>query len=90
MSIDEILASVERICKKNKVEHLYLFGSYTKGNQTKTSDIDIIVKGGEDIGSLREQINCIPTIKKIDVFDYDSILNPYLKEEMDTYGKQIY
>ena len=90
MSIDEILASVECICKKNKVEQLYLFGSYAKGNQTKTSDIDIIVKGCEDIGSLREQINCIPTLKKIDIFDYDSIRNPYLKEEMDTYGKQIY
>ncbi len=90
MTVEEIISQIEVICKKNKVSHLYLFGSYATGLQTETSDIDIVVKGCSDIGKLREQIDSILTLKKIDVFDYDTIKNPYLKEEMDTYGKQIY
>ena len=32
----------------------------------------------------------IETLRKIDVFDYDSIRNPYLLEDIKKYGKQIY
>ena len=52
--------------------------------------IDIIIKGGQNIPELKERIDCIKTLKKIDVFEYDKCRNQHLKEDMELYGKQIY
>ena len=90
LSLKEIMAEVEAICRKKEVEHLYLFGSYATGEQTDTSDIDFVVKGCKDISRLRSEVEQIRTLKKIDIFDYDQCKNSFLKEDMDRYGKQIY
>lgn len=90
LSLNEILMQIESICKKHEVEHLYLFGSYATGTATATSDIDIVIKGGVNIFDLKEEIDQIRTLKKIDVLEYDKCQNKYLQEDMDLYGKQIY
>ena len=90
MSIEEILNQIETICRQCDVEHLYLFGSYATETATPTSDIDIIIKGGKNILFIKEQIDQIKTLKKIDVFEYDKCKNKFLKEDMDLYGRQIY
>ncbi|MBQ8085991.1 MAG: nucleotidyltransferase domain-containing protein [Lachnospiraceae bacterium] len=90
MSIQDILKEIEYRCRQHNVEHLYLYGSYAKGTERDTSDIDIIVKGCSNIGALKEDLDRIPTLKKIDVFNYATCKNEYLKEDMDKYGKQIY
>lgn len=90
MTINEVLKEITDICHKHDVQHLYLYGSYAKGTQTPTSDIDIIVMGCQNIGQLKEALDTIPTLKKIDVFEYEKCNNEYLKEDMDKYGKQIY
>ncbi|MCD8097460.1 MAG: nucleotidyltransferase domain-containing protein [Lachnospiraceae bacterium] len=90
LTIDEILEQVEILCRKYEVEHLYLFGSHANGTATGTSDIDIVIKGGVRIFDLKEEIDRIPMLKKIDVFEYDKCKNKYLKEDMDRYGRKIY
>lgn len=90
MQFQEIIEEITNICKKNQVQELFLFGSYATGTATPTSDIDIIVKGVADIGDLKEQLSKIQTLKKIDVFDYDSCENENLLEAMNRYGKKIY
>ncbi len=90
LSIEEIVARVERICRKHKVEHLYLFGSYATGTMTATSDIDLIIKGCNDLDELKDEIDRIPTLKRIDLFDYDRCESRFLKEDMEQYGKKIY
>ena len=90
MTVPEIMQEVENICKKHGAKELFLFGSYADGTYTDSSDIDFVVKGCGDIDALREEIEEIPTLMTIDLFDYDSCQNPYLKEDMDRYGKQIY
>lgn len=90
MTVNEIIEEVVRICKKNEVEHLSLFGSYARGTQTEKSDIDFVVYGVKDIETLREEIDEIMTLKKIDVFDYDEVCNQFLREDMDEYGRKIY
>lgn len=90
LSIEEIIRQVQALCLEHKVEHLYLFGSYATGHATPTSDIDIIIKGGENICLLKERIDRIKTLKKIDVFEYDKCRSPLLRKDMDTYGRQIY
>ena len=90
MEVNQIIKEVEKICRRHDVEHLFLFGSYASGAQTETSDIDFFIKGGRDIRGLKEETEQIKTLKKIDIFVYDDCQNPYLKEDMDRYGKEIY
>lgn len=42
------------------------------------------------MSQLEEDLEEIETLRKIDIFDYDSIKNKYLLKDIDKYGKQIY
>lgn len=90
MPIPELIDRVTEICKKNKVQRLDLFGSFATGTATPTSDIDFVVYGCQDILKLEEDLEEINTLRKIDIFDYDSIKNKFLLEDIQKYGKQIY
>lgn len=90
MSLPELIEQVSLICKRNQVKHLKLFGSFATGTATPTSDIDFVVYGCPDIMKLEEDLTEIDTLRKIDIFDYDSIHNPFLLEDIEKYGKQIY
>lgn len=39
---------------------------------------------------LEDDLLQIETLRKIDIFDFDSIKNEYLLEDIKKYGKQIY
>ncbi len=93
MTTEQIISQVTEICRRCNAGHLYLFGSYAVGSQTPTSDMDFYVKGiknPDDLSRIREETEKIPTLKTIDIFDYDRCRNQYLKEDMDLYGKEIY
>ncbi|MEY8377332.1 nucleotidyltransferase domain-containing protein [Lachnospiraceae bacterium 56-18] len=90
MPISDLIVKVETICKANGVKRLDLFGSFATGTATPTSDIDFVVYGCKDIFHLEEDILQIDTLRKIDIFDYDSINNEFLLEDIKKYGKQIY
>ena len=90
MPISEIIEQVTEICKKNEVTHLKLFGSFATETATPTSDIDFVVYGCKDLLKLEKDLEAIETLRKIDVFDFDSIHNKYLLEDIEKYGKQIY
>lgn len=90
MPIRELIEQVERICRKNGVRRLDLFGSFATGTALPTSDIDFVVYGCGDILKLEKDLEEIDTLRKIDIFDYDSIRNEYLLEDIQKYGKQIY
>ena len=90
MSISELIEQVTEICKKNGVKRLDLFGSFVTGTSTPTSDIDFVVYGCNNLIKLETDLEQIETLRKIDIFDYDSIHNEFLREDIHKYGKQIY
>lgn len=90
MPVSEVIDKVAAICKANGVKRLELFGSFATGTQTPTSDIDFVVYGCKDTQRLEEALLEIETLRKIDIFDYDSIHNEFLLEDIKKYGKQIY
>lgn len=90
LSLEEILDRVRSICIRQGVEQLYLFGSFAKGDATRMSDIDVAVRGCRDYGELKEQIDRIPILKKIDVVDMDTCRNSLLLEDIEKYGRKIY
>ena len=90
MPISELIEQVTEICKKNGVKRLDLFGSFATGTSTPTSDIDFVVYGCNNLIKLETDLEQIETLRKIDIFDYDSIHNELLREDIHKYGKQIY
>lgn len=90
MSIDLLIQRVTEICKANGVQHLTLFGSFATNTAAPASDIDFVVYDCPDILKLEEELERIDTLRKIDIFDYNSIHNQYLLEDIEKYGKQIY
>lgn len=90
MPISELIEQVTEICKKNGVKRLDLFGSFVTGTSTPTSDIDFVVYGCNNLIKLETDLEQIETLRKIDIFDYDSIHNEFLREDIHKYGKQIY
>ena len=90
MPISELIEQVTEICKKNGVKRLDLFGSFATGTSTPTSDIDFVVYGCNNLIKLETDLEQIETLRKIDIIDYDSIHNEFLREDIHKYGKQIY
>ena len=76
--------------QKKYVKRLDLFGSFATGTATPTSDIDFVVYGCDNLIQLEDDLQQIETLRKIDIFDFDSIKNEYLLEDIKKYGKQIY
>ena len=90
MPISEIIDRVTAIARQCNVKHLSLFGSFANGTATEQSDIDFIVEGCRDMDSFLEKIDDIPTLRKIDIFDYNEVCNRFLREDMDKYGRKIF
>ena len=90
MPISELIEQVTEICKKNGVKRLDLFGSFATGTATPTSDIDFVVYGCNDLIKLENDLTEINTLRKIDIFDFDSIHNEFLLEDIRKYGREIY
>jgi len=90
MPIEEIIRRVTDLARKYHVQRLDLFGSFAVGNATERSDIDFVVRGCSDIVAFEEEVDEIPTLRKIDIFNYDEVCSELLREDMDKYGKQIF
>ena len=90
MTVSELIDKVKRMCQDHGVERLDLFGSFATGTALPTSDIDFVVYGCKDVEKLERELEEIDTLRKIDIFDYDSIHNEFLLEDIKKYGKQIY
>ena len=90
MSIEMLIEHVTEICKKNDVKHLSLIGSFATGTATPASDIDFVVYDCPDMLKLEKDLESIETLRNIDIFDYLSIQNRFLLEDIEKYGKQKY
>ena len=85
MSKQEIAKKIIPILKKQGVQKAALFGSQARGEATKKSDVDLLVKlpkrfGLFEMGGLKmdleEALN-----KKVDLVEY-SVIHPLLKKQI--------
>jgi len=81
-SIKKLKSKINPILKRHHVKKAAIFGSFARGEQKKSSDVDILVKfpGGKSLFDLiglkldlEDKLN-----KKVDVLTYDSI-HPLLR-----------
>lgn len=91
LTFEEIKDKVVDICKDEGVESLILFGSYSKGNFSPTSDIDFAISGNNyNFINILERVDNIKTLKKIDIVELDKCKNKSLMEDILEYGRKIY
>lgn len=77
MTSEDIIEIVKPIALKYKIQEIYLFGSYARGEADGESDLDFLVYGGKDFKltmifafaeELREALK-----KDVDVFEINEI-----------------
>ena len=93
LTIEGITKKCAEVLERYDVKFCYLFGSYAKGQETPTSDIDLLI--ATDIKGLRfyglvEELR-IALQKKVDVLDMNQLKNNLeLTEEIFKDGLKIY
>lgn len=85
---------VEKICENYEVYAIILFGSYAKGTNHESSDIDIaIITDDFENDIFDEELNLMRLRRKIDtriephlirIEDYRNAETPFIKEIIDT------
>ena len=68
----------------------YLFCRFYNKHIRATDVYKRQVYGCNNLMQLEDDLQQIETLRKIDIFDFDSIKNEYLLEDIKKYGKQIY
>lgn len=94
LTTEQIREKATAIFKGEEVEFVYLFGSYAKGEATKTSDVDFLLAGeitGLAFFSLGGRLERALG-KKVDVIRFQDIVgtNPDLLREIMATGLRIY
>jgi len=93
MSIKEIKNKINPILKRNGVAKAAIFGSYARRDQTKKSDIDILIKYKHDDKSYFDLIGLQFELekklrKKVDLLTYEGV-HRRLKKEIFGSKKEI-
>jgi predicted nucleotidyltransferase len=84
-NIDKIKTKIIKILKKYNIKKAGLFGSYIRGEQKESSDIDILIQPAKDmslldISGLKIELENVLG-KKVDIISYKYI-HPYLKDRI--------
>ena len=91
---EEIKKRLSPIMERNNIERAVLFGSYSKGNATENSDIDLLVKSnlrGLDFIGLIEDIRESLDDKEVDVIDVsDLVPDSAIEKEISLTGVELY
>lgn len=86
-----VLEEIKEIAKENKINKVVLFGSRSRGDFYKKSDIDLAVQGGDVTGFALDVEEKTETLLHYDVADMqkaqDELLKNILKDGVVIYEK---
>lgn len=87
LTLKQIKERIKPIMLKHKVRDVYLFGSYSRGEATKNSDVDIYCDSG-DIKTLLDEVSFVEELekalgKKVDVVTIGSQMHDFFKQQLD-------
>ena len=82
--MEDIKDKIKNILKKNDVKKAGIFGSYARGENKKSSDVDILVKVDKnysllDLANLKIQLEKAIK-KKVDLVEYSSVKSMIKKD----------
>lgn len=84
--IEEIIA----LAKQYEIKKVILFGSRSRGDYYKTSDIDLAVSGGNITLFSLDVDNTTSTLLKYDIVNLDGPVQQELRKSIDEEGTTIY
>ena len=90
--------SIEKLCKENKVDKLYVFGSVLNEKFNERSDLDFLVSFNKNIELLDYADNYFNFLfsledlfsRDIDLVTEKSLKNPYFIKELENTKRLIY
>ena len=91
--IEVIKKYIDKISKIYNLDSVFLFGSYAKGNQNESSDIDIAIISDDFIDIIDDGANLIGLTWKIDTriephpitkAEFEKVDSPLIKEIKET------
>ena len=87
LTIKQIKERIKPIMAKHKIDDVYLFGSYSRGEANQDSDVDIYCGSG-DIESLYDEFDFIEELeealgKKVDVVTIGSQMQECFKQQLE-------
>ena len=85
-----VIKEICELAKKYDVEQVLLFGSRSRGDYKRTSDIDLAVKGGDIDRFALDVEEETTTLLEYDIVDLDEPMQPELLESIQKEGKIIY
>ena len=86
----QVINEICELAQKYNVEQVLLFGSRSRGDYKRTSDIDLAVKGG-DIDRFALDVNEeTSTLLQFDIVDADRKMQPELMESIEKEGVVLY
>ncbi|SDA30785.1 Predicted nucleotidyltransferase [Ruminococcus sp. YE71] len=87
---ESIINEISAIACRYDVEKIVLFGSRAKGTNSKTSDIDLAVYGGNVAMFSLDIEEEVRTLLMFDVVDMNRVVSAELRSEIEKYGVVIY
>jgi len=89
----KVIRSIQDLGRKYAVEKIVLFGSRARGDNQRTSDIDLAVYPLPDFsstGKLASDLDDLDTLLKIDVIFINGYVEPSLIENVEKEGVILY
>lgn len=87
LTIKQIKERIKPVMEKHHIKEVYLFGSYSRGEANRDSDVDIFCESG-DIKSLYDEAGFIKELetalgKKVDVVTIGSQMHEYFRTQLE-------
>ena len=76
--------------KKNNIDKIVLFGSRARGDNSRTSDVDLAIWGGDANNFFIDVDEKTQTLLQFDVVDMNSNISDALKTEIERDGVILY
>ena len=86
----QVIDEIRELARKYEVKQVLLFGSRSRGDYKRTSDIDLAVTGGNIDRFALDVEEETTTLLKYDIVDLDEPMQPELLESIQKEGKIIY
>lgn len=87
LTIKQIKERIKPVMEKHQIKDVYLFGSYSRGEANRNSDVDIYCESG-DIKSLYDEVEFAEELetalgKKVDVITIGSQMHEYFRTQLE-------
>lgn len=83
-------SELKELAIQHGVEQVILYGSRARGDYSRTSDIDLAIRGGNTKRFILDANEETYTLLQFDIVDLDSPIRPDLRASIEKEGRLLY